>query len=141
MREIFNDTTVIGGVSIFPFLTDVESSVQRLISILCVLVLPLCMSMGLPVFLYQIVLEKETKLIENMKINGMKMNNYWIINYVFNFIFYIATALLFLLFGMKIFQLQVFTETDSMILFVTMLGWGLAQISMAFLISVFLSKS
>jgi len=63
------------------------------------------MSMGLPVFLYQIVLEKETKLIENMKINGMKMKNYWQVNYIFNLIFYLATALLFLTFGMKIFQL------------------------------------
>jgi hypothetical protein len=99
------------------------------------------MSMGLPVFIYQIVLEKEMKLIENMKINGMKMSNYWLVNYLFDLAFYLATALLFLLFGMKIFNIKVFTETDPMILVVTLLGWGLAQISMAFLISVFLSNS
>ena len=141
MREIFNETTVVGGVSFFPFLTDVENSVKRIISIICTLVLPICMSMGLPVFIYQIVLEKEMKLIENMKINGMNMSNYWLVNYLFDLAFYIATALLFLVFGMKIFNTQVFTETDTLILVVTLLGWGLAQISMAFLISVFLSKS
>jgi hypothetical protein len=27
MREIFNETIVIGGVSFFPFLTDVENGV------------------------------------------------------------------------------------------------------------------
>ena len=141
MREIFNETIVIGGVSFFPFLTDVENGVQRIISIICTLVLPLCMSMGLPVFIYQIVLEKETKLIENMKINGMKMQNYWIVNYMFNFVFYSATAVLFLIFGIKIFKISVFTDTSTMIFLITLLGWGLSQISMAFFISVFLSKS
>lgn len=34
-----------------------------------------------------------------------------------------------------------FVETDKMVWIVTLLGWGLAQISMAFFISVFLSKS
>jgi hypothetical protein len=69
------------------------------------MVFPLCMSMGLPVFLYQIVLEKETRLIENMKINGMKMSNYWKINYLFNLVFYMITALIFLFFGMTVFDL------------------------------------
>ncbi len=105
MRKIFNETTVIGGVSFFPFLTDVETTVQRILSLICILVLPICMSMGLPVFLYQIVLEKETKLIENMKINGMKMSNYWFVNYVFDLGFYLITTFLFLLFGIKIFSL------------------------------------
>jgi uncharacterized membrane protein len=52
MRENFNDTTVIGGVGFFPFLTDIENSAQRFLSTVCILVLPMCMSMGLPVFLY-----------------------------------------------------------------------------------------
>ena len=126
MRKIFNETTVIAGVSFFPFLTDVETTVQRILSLICILVLPICMSMGLPVFLYQIVLEKETKLIENMKINGMKMSNYWFVNYVFDLGFYLITTFLFLLFGIKIFTLQIFAETDTMILIVTLVGWGLA---------------
>jgi ABC-2 family transporter protein len=105
------------------------------------MVLPLCMSMGLPVFLYQIVLEKETRLIENMKINGMKMSNYWTVNFIFNLGFYLATALIFMFFGMRVFNLVVFTETNTVILFSILLGWGLAQVSMSFLISVFLSKS
>jgi hypothetical protein len=61
--------------------------------------------MGLPVFLYQIVLEKENRLIENMKINGMRMSNYWIVNFFFNLGFYCVTALLFMIFGTKVFGL------------------------------------
>jgi hypothetical protein len=69
------------------------------------MVMPICLSMALPVFIYQIVLEKETRLIENMKINGMRMSNYWIVNYAFNLGFYLATVILFLIFGIKIFKL------------------------------------
>lgn len=40
-----------------------------------------------------------------MKINGMRMKNYWIVNYFFNFGFYLATVILFLIFGIKVFKL------------------------------------
>jgi hypothetical protein len=105
MRTLFNDTTVVGGVQFFPFTPNFDAQIQRGLSIICLLVLPICMGMALPVFIYQVVLEKEMRLIENMKINGMKMSNYWIVNYLFNFGFYSATAILFLLFGTKVFKL------------------------------------
>ncbi len=141
MRELFNDTTVIGGVNFYPFKADFNNQIQKGLSLVAFMVFPLCMSMGLPVFLYQIVLEKETRLIENMKINGMKMSNYWKINYLFNLAFYMMTALIFLFFGMGVFDLQVFTDTNFFVLLTTLFGWGLAQISMAFFISVFVSRS
>jgi ABC-type multidrug transport system ATPase subunit len=97
--------------------------------------------MALPVFIYQIVLEKETRLIENMKINGLKMSNYWIVNYLFNLSFYCATAILFMIFGGKIFKLQVFSDTNVWLLIAILFGWGLAQVSLAFFVSVFLNKS
>ena len=40
---------------------------------------PISLSMLLPVFLYAIVLEKEEKLIEMMKMNGMRIINYWLV--------------------------------------------------------------
>lgn len=90
------------------------------------MIVPICLSMALPVFIYQIVLEKETRLIENMKINGMKMSNYWIVNFLFNLGFYCATAVLFLIFGIKIFKLQVFSDTSVAVQIAILLGWGLA---------------
>jgi hypothetical protein len=38
---------------------------------------PLSLSLLLPVFMYSLVLEKEDKLIEMMKMNGLKIVNYW----------------------------------------------------------------
>ena len=99
------------------------------------------MCMGLPVFIYAIVLEKETRLLEIMKINGLKMSNYWSVNFAFNIVFYFLTCFIFLVFGMKVFKLQMFVETNLALMFFTLLGWGLAQISLAFLLSVFISKS
>jgi hypothetical protein len=40
-----------------------------------------------------------------MKINGMKMSNYWIVSYTFNFAFYMTTALLFLIVGTKVYDI------------------------------------
>jgi quinol-cytochrome oxidoreductase complex cytochrome b subunit len=47
-----------------------------------------------------------------MKINGMKMANYWIVNFFFNLAFYMITVVLFMLFGNKVFGLLVFAETN-----------------------------
>lgn len=118
-----------GGVNFYPFDLNFDKEAERCVSIICVIVLPLCMCMALPVFVYQIVLEKELRLLENMKINGLRMSNYWIVSYLFNFFFYGMTAFLFMLFGTKIFDLKVFRETSSMILIFTLIGWGLSQIS------------
>jgi len=63
---------------------------------------PISLCLLLPVFVYNIVLEKEQKLIEIMKMNGMKMINYWIINFLFNFIVYLATVTVFCITGAAI---------------------------------------
>jgi hypothetical protein len=52
MRNLFNDTTVVGGVQFFPFTPNFESEMNKGLSIICLMVLPLCMSMSLPVFIY-----------------------------------------------------------------------------------------
>ena len=81
MRTLFPNTTVISGIQFYPFTPNFNKELDRGVSILGVLVFPICMTMCLPVFLYYIVLEKETRLVETMKINGMRMRNYWIVNF------------------------------------------------------------
>jgi len=49
---------------------------------------PLALSLLMPVFMYSLVLEKEEKLQELMKMNGMKMLTYWLVTFLFNFIVY-----------------------------------------------------
>ena len=126
MRTLFPETTVIAGAQIYPYSSNVEVAAAKAVSIMSIVIYPVCMSMGIAVFLYQIVLEKETRLLETMKINGMKMSNYWYVNFVFNLAFYGLTAFFFYFFGSQIFKLQVFTDTNMPLMFVILFGWGLA---------------
>ena len=85
--------------------------------------------MGLPMFMYQVVLEKEMKLVEYMKINGLTMANYWTVMFLFNYGYYLISATLFYLFGKYVLGMLVFKATHPLLMFVVMNGWGLAQIS------------
>ena len=123
---MFPETTVVSGVQFYPFKTNFDKDIQRSISIMGTFVFPICMCMCLPVFLYQIVLEKETRLIETMKINGMRMYNYWIVNFFFNLGIYCITAIVYVFFGAYIFGIELFNATSLSLLILLMLGWGLA---------------
>lgn len=104
-------------------------------------VIPVLFSLCLPVFLYNIVLEKESRLIQNMKINGLQMKNYWIVNSVFNFTTYLITSTSSFYFGKYVLGLIVFHETNMKFFCILIFGWGLNQVSLAFLFSVFFQSS
>mmetsp|Transcript_30150 Transcript_30150/g.29445 ORF Transcript_30150/g.29445 Transcript_30150/m.29445 type:complete len:447 (+) Transcript_30150:387-1727(+) len=141
MKELFPEVTVISGIGLFPFEFDWHNNLARTVSIMGALVFPICLCMGLPVFIYNIVLEKEARLIENMKINGMRMSNYWLVNYLFSLILYCITMVTFVFFGDRVFQFQFFQHTSIPLVLLILFGWGLAQISLAIFLSVFIQKS
>jgi hypothetical protein len=91
----------------------------------CALVVPMCLCLGLPVFMYQLVLEKEKRLLQIMKINGLLLTNYWIVNLAFDFIYYVCTYMIFLFFAKFVFSMHVFMETNTMLLLLVLNGWGL----------------
>ena len=62
-----------------PNISDGNDIISSLINFAGGPLYPLSLSMLLPVFLYAIVLEKEEKLIEMMKMNGMRIINYWMV--------------------------------------------------------------
>jgi hypothetical protein len=102
------------------------------------IMLPVCLCLGMPVYMYRLVLEKEQRLTETMKINGLILHNYWIVNFAFNYIYYLITAIIYMLFGTFVLRLPVFLKTNTTIFFLMINGWGLAQVSFAFLMSVFI---
>ena len=124
-----------------PLKPGVRSETEKVINIVGNGAYPLLLSLSLPVFLYSIVLEKEQRLLENMKINGLNMRNYWTVTYVFSFILYLATVFVYAGFGRYISGLSFFIETNIYILGLTLVGWGLCQVSLAFFFSVFLQDS
>jgi hypothetical protein len=91
--------------------------------------------------MYSIVLEKEERLIEMMKMNGMKIINYWAVNYIFFFMMYTITATIFMLFGYLILDLSFFTQTSGLLLVFILFGWGLCQVSFSFFFQTFIQKA
>lgn len=124
-----------------PFKPSTDTELERIINLVGLAVYPTCLCLSLPVFIYTLVLEKETKLVETMKMNGMKMYNYWLTNFAFNIIIYIMTAGSYWFIGSIIFKLNFFSKTSSLLLLVVFSGWGFCQVSMAFFFSVFLNSS
>lgn len=129
------------GYIYMPFLPNSSALVDILVNTVTTILFPISLSLLLPVFLYLIVLEKEEKLIQMMRMNGMKMKNYWLVNFVFSFAVSVITNLVFFLFGYFFMDNALFHQTGLDVLFVVLLGWILAQIGMSTFFQVFLASS
>jgi hypothetical protein len=116
IRKFFDDVFIVSGVQIMPFKQNDSDNIQRIINVAGATFYPMAVSLLMPLFLYNIVLEKESKLIEIMKINGMKMTYYWLSNFTFNFLLYSLTMTIFNIFGSVILGLSLFTQTNAMLL-------------------------
>ena len=99
-----------------PFTQDNNDNIQRIINLAGSTFYPMAVSLLMPLFMYTIVLEKESKLVEIMKINGMKMRYYWLSNFIFNYSLYAITMLIFNVMGGAVLNLSLFTSTNSMLL-------------------------
>jgi hypothetical protein len=107
-----------------PMTPSFEEDIKKVISLISLAVLPLTLCLMLPVFLQNIVMEKEQKLIESMKMNGLRMVNYWIINFVFDYVFYTVTLIVFVLFGIYVVQMEILTSTSPLLLLILFATWG-----------------
>lgn len=109
-----------------PIIGEDKGFILRIISVTGASLYPLALSLLLPIFMYVIVLEKEEKLLEMMKMNGMNMREYWLMTFIFSFVITFFTFLLFFLFGYFILELDFFTETSKFVLSFVLLGWSIA---------------
>jgi hypothetical protein len=82
-----------------PFRAEIDKEVQKIINFIGNVVFPVCIALCMPIFLHHLVMEKEFRLIDNMKTNGLKMYNYWVVNSLFSFTSYCVTAGLYVVVG------------------------------------------
>jgi len=108
-----------------PFKPQVRAQAEKAINCVGDIIYPVLTSLSLPIFLNNIVLEKENKLIQNMKLNGLKMGNYWLVTGIFNFALYTAFVSAYYLFGKFVSGLSFFVESNTEIMVQMYLGWGL----------------
>ena len=118
-----------------------DAFVASLLNTISALVFPLGLSLLFPVFLYSLVLEKEQRLVQMMKMNGMRITNYWFVYFIFSMLLCLVTNLVFFLMGAFVLKTQFFEKTSALIIIVVALGWALAQISLAAFVQTFLSKA
>ena len=140
-RFVFPNTEILTLVQYMPIQLQAKAELDRLLNIMGASLYPIALSLLLPVFMYSVVLEKEEKLQDFMKMNGMMITNYWIVSFGFNFLIYAITVTVFMVFGVVVVKLQFFYQTSVSVLLLMLIGWGLCQISLAFFIQVFISKA
>lgn len=140
IKKHIPNLNIISSYQFFPIKIFSNGIVQQIINIAGASFYPLAISLLMPLFMYSIIIEKESKLIEIMKINGMKMRNYWLSFLIFNYLVYLLTFSLYFLAGRFIFQFSIFVETNLLLQLIIFVGWGFCQIGLAFFFQVFLSN-
>ncbi|OMJ16749.1 ABC transporter A family member 7 [Smittium culicis] len=100
---------------------------------------PFGISFMICIFVLILVKEKEDRILVMMQMNGLKYSYYYISHYIHFFILSIWTCFFFVLAG-RLFNLELFTNTDIKIIILLMFLWSNAQISVAFFISSFFSR-
>lgn len=121
-----------------PFDGQDTALIDKTINVIGAGLYPLGLSLLLPLFLYAIVSEKEERLIEIMRMNGLKLKYYWVCTFIFNFVISIITFTIFYIFGKYILALSFFTSTSSALMWILLIGWAIAQISMTNLVQIFI---
>ena len=112
---------------------------QAISEALSYILFPFALTFLLPVFMSVIVYEKEEKIRELMKMSGMKMSYYWAVNYCYNYALYLLVVTVFTAVALLV-EIRLWTQTSPTVLFVLLFLWGHALVSLAFLLSTFLSK-
>ena len=87
-----------------------------------------------------VVYEKEAKLRELMKMSGLQMKFYWMVNYLYNYIMYMVVVGAFSA-ACFAFQIRLWTQTSSVVLGLLLFLWGHALIALAFLLSSFIDRN
>jgi hypothetical protein len=120
---------------------DTKGFVDNIINTVSALIFPIALSLLFPVMLYGLVLEKEERLVQMMKMNGMKISNYWLVYFIFNFILCTITNIVFFFLGAFALKTPFFTSTSLVLLILVAVGWSISQIGLAAFFQTFLSKS
>ena len=139
--QTLNDTSrsVWFGTSPLP-VKPVEQPQFDIKNLVAEIFFPFSVSFLLPVFVYAIVIEKELRLREIMKMMGMRMGAYWMGMNLTNAAFFVITTFFFCVIGYAL-DFGMFTQVSFPVWFVLFVLWGGSSVSMAMLLSVFFSST
>ena len=141
INSINENIEMSSGIIYFDTTLETSRKVIQMINVSTGSFIPISLSLIMPIFLYTIVHEKEYKISEYLKINGMKMSMYWLSIIIFNMMFYLIIMTIFFLFGYFVFGFPIFTKISLFLQLIIIIGWGLNQISFAIFLQTFLNKA
>ena len=107
---------------------------------ICVLIFPVSLTLGFPIILINLVMDKQNKTRLLLDANGLKPTNYWLSYLLYYFCLYQLSAVLFVFLGHTYVPTTFFQETSPTLILLFLTGWNLAQISQALLFSTFISS-
>lgn len=87
----------------------------------------------------RIVYEREERLLNMMKISGMRTSTYWVANYIYDMLLMVFWSLLFILFGYLL-SLDVIKRTNFLVFFAIFVSWSHSLIGIGVLISGVFSR-
>ncbi len=116
----------------------VTADVIQLLNLVGALLYPVAFNLSLPMFLYLLVMEKETRIKSLMEFHGMSNMSYLASNWIFFLFMYVALASLFWGFGAAL-NLEVFVATAVTTMGMFWLLWGLSLISLSYFLSAFVN--
>ena len=109
-------------------------------SFLGLLLYPFAVSFVLAIYVNTIVVEKQERLREMMRMNGLNMIWYWFVNYLWDIILYFFIIIMMIAVSVA-YGLRMFTQTSYVIWIVILIGWGNCQVAMGFVLSAFFNKA
>ena len=116
LHKVNDKVWLMTAINLMPMINEDKKMLAKFISITGSILFPFSLSLLLPIFMYIIVHEKEEKLIMMMRMNGLRMSNYWLVNYIFMVSFSLITYAVFYIAGYWVFELNFFTDTDHKLL-------------------------
>ncbi|KAJ6244171.1 atp-binding cassette transporter subfamily a abca [Anaeramoeba flamelloides] len=132
-----NLTDIMIGLKKFPQIKEKE--VIDLMSFEQPFAFNFILHMLFPVFMVAVVYEKEHLLVDMMEMMGLKMEIYWLINFIFDWLLYILQMIIFYI-TLLILKFRFITQNDFSTHFILFLLWGNCLIFMAFFVSKFFKK-
>lgn len=140
--QIFNEKEIISGSYMYmPFEGQDKSLIDKISNVIGSGLYPLGLSMLIPIILYGIVSQKQQKLIEIMKMNGLLMRYYWINFFLFNNLISLLSCGLLYIMGRYVFQIIFFVNTGWEVIWVLFVGWSVAQVSLTAFMQIFINSS
>jgi hypothetical protein len=101
---------------------------------------PFALSFLLPIFVLNLVKEKEDRVLIMMKMHGLSTFTYYLSHFVHYFILQLLSSIFFILAGVAL-RLKFFVNTGAGVYIILLLVWAFTMVGLSFLISLCFNKS